>query len=123
MDKKPDLPTGLQLTRQLVHDLLPGAKISSGLESIPLSRNHQPALFSIQYKSKYATFILDTDDGKVLLRKTGDKRQFDLRIPTIMPELKTYLKELFSGRCSYCKKEPAETSGLCAECWKDRNEP
>lgn len=100
--EKSDLPTGLQITRQLVHELLPGAKISSGLESIPLGRHNKPSLFSIQYKQKYATFILDTDDGKAILRKTGDKRAFDLRVPTIMPELKAYLKELFSA--------PAKTS-------------
>lgn len=98
MDAKPDLPTGLQLTRQLFQDMLPGAKISSGLEEIPVSRNNKPSLFSIQYKKKYATFILDTDDGKAILRKTGDKRQFDLRVPTILPELEAYLKEFFSGR-------------------------
>lgn len=87
-------PTGLQLIRQLIHNMLPGARISKGIESINLGRNRKPAVFSIWYKEDYATFVLD--DG-VILRKLGDKREFDLRIPTSIPSLKIYLKELFSA--------------------------
>ena len=92
------LPTGLQLSRQLIRELIPGAKVSGGLEGVPLGRDNKPDIFSIRWKGKYVTFILD--DG-VTLRKIGDagakKRTFDLRIPNIIVELKAYLKEAFDN--------------------------
>jgi len=92
-----NLPTGLQITRQLIYELIPGAKVSGGLEGVPLGRDNKPDVFSIRWKGKYITMILD--DG-VTLRKIGDagaqKRIFDLRIPNIIDELRAYLKEAFN---------------------------